>query len=136
MLTTEVIKDLPEASGGLSLSAIGHDDMEDLVALYLQVERGWYVVLSTAKHSTPITECVQRNSQGQRAYLQVKSGQTTFDPNVVIPKDVDRFFMFDLVTQQAPAADAKVERIDPSELKDFVQAHTFLLPPYLQRLNF
>jgi hypothetical protein len=134
-LTAEVIQDAPDSSSELSLSAIGHDDLEDLVILYLQAEHGWYVVPSTAKISTPITECVLRNSKGQRAYVQVKSGHTAVDANIDIPPEVDRFFVFDLVEGREELASDQFTRIEPLELEQFLRTHPFLPPPYLQRLN-
>jgi hypothetical protein len=127
--------DQPAAYDNLSLSAVGHDDLEDIVALYLQ-SQGWLVVISTVKHATPITECVFRNSQNQRAYLQVKSGQTKVDINIEVPQDIDKFFVFDLLHEPAASsASAKVVRISISELEDFIRTHKFLLPPYLQHLK-
>jgi hypothetical protein len=127
--------DVQVAYDELSLSAVGHDDLEDLVALYLQ-SHGWHVVPSTVKHATPVTECVFRDSQGQRAYLQVKSGQTEVDANIEVPPEVDKFFVFDLLGEHVTfSTSSKVVRIDARELKDFIRTHNFLLPLHLQHLK-
>lgn len=135
-LTGEAIQHIPAGSGKFSLSAIGHDDLEDLVALYLQAELGWYVVPSTAKRSTPHTEFVLRNAKGKRAYLQVKSGETSVDRDIQIPRDVDIFFIFDLMPDGQHAASEKLVRIDMRKLEKFARTHQSLLPRYMQQLNF
>jgi hypothetical protein len=77
------------------LANIGHDDLEDIVGLYLQMELGWYIIPSTAKRASPLTEFILRNCEGKRAYLQIKSGNARFEhENVEIPEGVDRFFVF------------------------------------------
>lgn len=65
--TGEVTQHCSFKSVKLSLSVIGHDDFEDLVALYLQSQLGWYLVPSTSKRSSPLTEFVPRNLEGKRA---------------------------------------------------------------------
>jgi hypothetical protein len=126
---------LSALSGEFPLSAIGHDDLEDIVMLYLQAKFGWFVILSTAKRATPTTECVLRNVMGQRAYVQVKSGKTPCDYQVVIPESVDRFFMFDLCADRPRDSAGKIARIEPIELIDFIQAHAELFPLRLRRLH-
>ncbi|MEK6804231.1 MAG: hypothetical protein AABZ34_16450 [Nitrospirota bacterium] len=133
-LTGEAIEDSPLKSGKVSLSAMGHDDLEDLVAIYLQAELGWYLVPSTAKRSTPLTEFVLRNSEGKRAYVQVKSGEAHLT-SVDVPAEVDKFFVFDLNHENLHAANYKVERIDALKLITFFRANTFLLPGYMQGLS-
>lgn len=133
-LTGETIQDSPLKSGKVALSAMGHDDLEDLVAIYLQAELGWYLVPSTAKRSTPLTEFVLRNSEGKRAYVQVKSGEAHLTL-VDVPVEVDKFFVFDLNPGNLHAANYKVERIDALKLIAFFRANTFLLPGYMQGLS-
>ncbi len=65
--TGEVTQHCSFKSVKLPLSVIGHDDFEDLVALYLQSQSGWYLVPSTSKRSSPLTEFVPRNLEGKRA---------------------------------------------------------------------
>lgn len=126
--TRHALKDSPR----FTLSSIGHDDLEDLVALYLQAEKRWYVVPSTVKRSTPFTEFVLRNSEGQRAYLQVKSGETHVDSLTEVPADVDRLFLFDLDRGNQDMANPKIERIDPTKLEAFARTNKSLLPAYMQ----
>lgn len=133
-LTSETVDGVPMHDGTFSLSSLGHDDLEDLVALYLQSDHGWYVVPSTAKRSTPYTECVLRNAAGQRAYFQVKSGHSRIGHPIVVPPEVDRFFLFDAGQDGGAKLPDRVERIDPAALMRFAAAHPALLPLYLQQL--
>jgi hypothetical protein len=132
--TGEVLPDVPVPTGRSLLSALGHDDLEDLVLLYLQDRLHWGIVASTAKRSTPFTECVLRNAQGQRAYVQVKSGQATVDTSFNLPQEVDCFFLFDLVSPRAGASDQRIGWIEVAELGKFARENLELLPAYLRRL--
>jgi hypothetical protein len=127
-------KDSPY-EGKFSLSLVGHDDLEDLVALYLQAELGWYVVPSTAKRSTPFTEFVLLNSRGERAYVQVKSGRAEIALEEV-PVEIDTFFIFDLNSDKLDVASQRVKRIDPAQLIKFCRKNATFLPQYMQGLVF
>lgn len=133
-VTGEAFPDFPLQNEPLTLRDVGHDDLEDLVALYLQATQGWYVVPSTVKRSTPLTEFVLRNSRGHRAYLQVKSGDTTVDTNVEVPPDVTRFFLFDLSEPQDEQLADRLERISVARLTGFMADNRMLLPRFLQQL--
>ena len=129
--TGDSIADLLDSTGAFSVSELGHDDLEDLVAMYLQVCLGWYVVPSTVKRATPYTEFVLRNAEGRRAYLQVKSGNTSVGAIIDVPNDVDKFFLFD--ASEGSRLPNKVERICLNDLEDFARTHNFLLPSYIRR---
>lgn len=119
------------------LGAIAHDDLEDVVALYLQIKRGWYVVPSTVKKSTATTEFVLRNRVGNRAYLQVKSGKRKIDvTELTVPKDVDYFFLFypTIGKVQSPNKSTKFVQIDASVLADFVKKYRAIMPKFVQLL--
>jgi hypothetical protein len=68
--------------------------------------------------------------------LQVKSGEAQVGPISEIPKEVNEFFVFDLVGEPAPGDDGRITRIDKKALGDFFSKHAFLLPSHLQRVNF
>ena len=66
----------------------------------------------------------------------MKSGQAEVDANVEVPRNVDKFFVFDLVSEQgASGASGKVVRIAAQEIEVFIRTNKFLLPPYLQHLK-
>ncbi len=120
------------------LGAIGHDDLEDVVALYLQMELGWHIIPSTAKRSTPVTEFVLRNRSGKRAYLQVKSGQTRIESaDIIVPKDVDEFFVF-YPTIGEPTksinSNARLKYINAVTLSKFIKENRDLVPSFVRLL--
>jgi hypothetical protein len=106
---------------------LGAEEGEDLVSLYLQIQHGWHVVVSTAKISTRVYECVFRNKMGMRAALQVKMGATPFEIEQP-PAGFDQFFIFNGNRHIGPAS-PKVSYISRDELLQFAKAHLTLLPP-------
>lgn len=130
--TGEQVPDLPPANAALRLSALGHDDLEDLVVLYLQVAHGWLVVPSTAKRSTPYTECVLRKANGERAYVQVKAGATPVEFGPGLPHEVDRIYLFDLVTPAELRQGGGATWISVEDIEVFAGQHANMLPARLQ----
>lgn len=122
----------------LPLGAIAHDDLEDIVSLYLQRELEWYVVPSTVKKSTPVTEFVLRNAERKRAYIQVKSGAATIDSStIIVPNDVDIFYVFyPSIGRAAPVPDAnpKICNIDPDNIMKFIKTNRNLMPSFVSQL--
>jgi hypothetical protein len=119
------------------MGAIAHDDLEDIVALYLQIEMGWHIVPSTAKKTTRDIEFVLRNSMGQRAYLQVKSGQATVEVTKIdVPQDVDFFFIFypTISEQDSFGTNSKIVLLNPNEIAKFLSSHKTIMPPFVQLL--
>ena len=43
----------------------------------------------------PLAECVLRNDEGQRAYVQVKSSSAAMTEPIEVLEDVDVFYLFD-----------------------------------------
>lgn len=127
-LTSEKVQSVNTALIPFSISHLGHDELEDLVGLYLQAEFGWYLAPSTANRSSPSTEFVLRNAKGQRAYLQVKSGAAKIREPIKVPNDVHRFYVFDASKEKFRSK--KIHRISEKELKSFVSGHPRFLPEY------
>jgi hypothetical protein len=128
---------LPQLKSNI-LGAIGHDDLEDIVGLYLQQAKGWSIVPSTAKKSNPATEFVLRNHEGKRAYLQVKSGKEKFDyKNAIVPEEVDHFFVFypSLLDQDKPAeVSNKFINIAADEIDKYVRKNKQTFSKFVQAL--
>ncbi|MCB1542848.1 MAG: hypothetical protein H6872_10565 [Methylobacteriaceae bacterium] len=120
----------------LPLSAIGHDDLEDIVLFFIQAELKWYISVSSAKRSTPLTECVLRHMDGRRGYVQIKSGHSKMTTSLVkAPTDVDIFFLFD-PSENEGSIIGKVHRIGAAELRAFIEKQPYLLPPYMEALRY
>jgi hypothetical protein len=115
---------------GLSLfDALGPEEAEDLVTLYLQVHEGWQVVISTAKNSTPFYECVLRNRDGLRAALQVKTGNAEFFIDAP-PAGFDRFYIFNANGATQPAGPDVIYVTRP-QIEAFATENPWLLPEYI-----
>ncbi len=64
-------------------SMMSPDDLEDIVAMYLQ-DKGWYLLKSTCFRSKPFFEFSMLNKKHEACYIQVKSGNS---PNKLSPVD-------------------------------------------------
>ena len=62
-------------------SVLSAEAIEELVLLYLQMEKGFHIYSSTVKYAFPEYECQMVNSDGIRAYPQVKSGSVMLNAN-------------------------------------------------------
>lgn len=62
-------------------SVLSAESIEELVLLYLQMEKGFHIYSSTVKYAFPEYECQMVNSDGIRAYPQVKSGSVSLNAN-------------------------------------------------------
>ncbi len=62
-------------------SVLSAEAIEELVLLYLQVEKGFHVYSSTVKYAFPIFECQMVNNEGIKCYPQVKSGNVPLNAN-------------------------------------------------------
>jgi len=121
----------PAPVGDLMKSA-GPEDLEDLVAMYLQRE-GWWIYPSTAKTSTASYEFVMVHSEtGHRAGIQVKSGNVDRITQAVAT-DLDRFFIL-LGGSSAPPPmhDPRISFIAHDEITRFASEHIAQLPKRLR----
>jgi hypothetical protein len=115
------------------MTNVGHDDLEDVVGLYLQQAKNWYIVPTTAKHSTATSEFTLRNEAGETAWLQVKSGHARMPDVTEIPDGVDRFFVFETTPSFAISAvpteiRERLEVILPDQLLEWANQHRTMLP--------
>jgi hypothetical protein len=108
------------------------DDLEDIVALYLQ-DKGWSIFPSTAKTSMASYEFVLVHRQtGERAGVQVKSGEVgSLDQKVA--SDFDLFFVFLAKVHSIITGDVdRIKTIDREELALFAKQNWRLLPKRLK----
>jgi hypothetical protein len=109
------------------------DDLEDIVALYLQ-EQGWRLFPSTAKASMASYEFVLVHRQtGQRAGVQVKSGSVpSLDQRVA--SDFHEFFVFLANPAAVLTGDVdRIKKIEREELVSFAKREWRLLPERLKK---
>lgn len=62
-------------------SVLSAEAIEELVLLYLQIEKGYHIFSSTVKYTFPKYECQMVNDKGFHAYPQVKSGSVPLNAN-------------------------------------------------------
>ncbi|MFN3656270.1 MAG: hypothetical protein ACK4UO_03305 [Pseudolabrys sp.] len=133
--TAEILhkKKRPQLNGDLFALA-GDDELEDLVALYLQGQ-GWRIIPSTAKRSTANYEFILVHSiSKERAGIQVKGGGVKKLP-LRIADDLDYFFVFmaDYIAE-IQSEDKRIRRINRNDILEFARNNWFLLPRALQTL--
>lgn len=109
------------------------DDLEDVVALYLQ-DKGYRIFPSTSKTSMANYEYILAAPSGGRAAVQVKSGNVAW-LDAAIPDGIEEYFVFMAhPTATIMSSDPRIRRIAPSELEQFARASWIHLPRRLQRL--
>ena len=115
-------------------SLLGPDELEDLVGIYLQIEKDWAIVPSTSKRSTPTYEFVLRHrSTGERAFLQVKSGNAEFIPPSNLGSS-EKFFVFVNSDDALPHLEPPFEVLSKDAILKFARSNSVLLPEIAQHL--
>lgn len=103
------------------------DDMEDVVAAYLQRE-GYVVIPSTAKRSTPGYEYSLVSPSGDIAIVQVKRG--SLDPTDF--QDYEEQVILFARSGYRAAGSGGVRCLKKEEIEAFMQKHPERLPPRVQ----
>ena len=114
-------------------SLIGDQALEDLVALYLQKERGYFVYISTCKSDTKDVECVlvQKEVPYHKAYLQVKSGNAQIDIKALLDmENVGKFYLF--ANQKWPQLHDNFEIISAETIEQFMLNNRNILPKNIE----
>lgn len=117
-------------------AALDEDETEDLVALYLQEERGWRLLKSSTNATHPGVECqFQRLHLGvsETGYMQVKSGRhISLTPGGYrhYAEDGARVFLFSTAEDPYSAEEdvEGVETLGQDEIRSFAASHLELLP--------
>ena len=112
--------------------ATGPEDLEDLVALYLQ-DQGWQIYPSTAKVTMASYEFIMVHKDScARAGVQVKSGSVSrLDQGVA--EGFDRFFVFLAGENPQVIGDERLTVISRAEILEFASTNVSLLPRRLMR---
>jgi hypothetical protein len=106
------------AAAGDILGLLSAEDLEDVVAIYLQVTRRLVMFPSTCKKDTMTVECVFADlDTGERVGLQVKSGQTA-----IVVADYSSFngqmYLFAACGVYVGQSSAKCVCLDPAEVRE------------------
>lgn len=113
-------------------SVLSAEAIEEIVLLYLQVEKGYYIYSSTVKYAFPIYECQMVNAKGQRAYPQVKSGDVTLKADdymsAVKCDPFAEIYLFSVSESYIKNDCDRIHFIHRKELEMFVRKYSSLLP--------
>ncbi len=107
-------------------SLIGAEDLEDLIAVYLQVT--FDLVLISRFRSTPSYEYVLRGSTGETVVASVKSGQTPVDLSLLPADSADRAFVFATSGVYEGSSTIATDEITKSDLLEFMASGSPYLP--------
>lgn len=106
--------------------------IEELVLLYLQVKKGFYILSQTLKSTTRKYECPMINAQGIKAYQQVKSGSVTLNANdycEALERDQKaQIYLFTASEKYIKNSNPNFHYITRRELEDFMRENHNLLP--------
>lgn len=118
------------------LSITTPDDLEDIVAAYLQ-GAGWMLIKSTCFRSKSTFEFMMRNCKNETCLVQVKSGKK---PNALKPEKYQEYVVKDqsvyLLSTHSNAYPGKsvagVETINPEELVIWLKANVWAMTDALK----
>ena len=118
-----------EALAGDIFDCLSPEECEDVLAIYLQIKRNYYLVPSTCKKSTPAYEFILVDREtGESAAAQVKSGQVALNIDEFVGIDANKIFLFATSGIYYGAPDPKVETIDPTIIRNFIYENRELMP--------
>lgn len=112
-------------------------DVEDLVYLWLQVERNFLAAPRSRERSTPVYEFTMINrTTKRRGIVQVKTGDTAVDLNHLASAADESIDSFAFATCGNYDGDPSVvtEVIEPDDLLNFANANRDLLPDRIRAL--
>ena len=108
-------------------SLISPKDCEDLVALYIQNKYEYYLIPSTCRNDTPMTEFIFKGKCGEKAKCQVKQGNEVLQIEDYSLEDQCRWFLFTTSGEYKGGEVPTVTCIDPTELSKFCfQNHSLM----------
>ena len=125
-----------DVKGELDLFALASpEDCEDIVAIYLQAEYGYYLIPSTCRPDTVKTEFVLRNPKG-KAQVQVKQGAVPLDKDQFAWERDDpcKWFLFSTSGTYYGSDSDHVSCLDPCKVRDFAFANETVMPTRVQHL--
>ena len=118
-----------EVLAGDIFDCLPPEECEDVLAIYLQMSRNYYLVPSTCKKSTQAYEyiLIDRNT-GESAAAQVKSGQVALNIDEFAGIDANKIFLFATSGIYYGTPDPKVETIEPTIIRNFICENKELMP--------
>lgn len=104
------------------------DDCEDLLCMYLNKTKGYVVIPSSNKKSTPLYECILLDTYtGKKIYIQVKKGEDDLYPDKYTHLDGEVYLL--TTAGQVVGYDKEkhknIKVVDPDDLFNFVKIKEF-----------
>ncbi|MCR5118948.1 MAG: hypothetical protein K6B44_04930 [Lachnospiraceae bacterium] len=113
-------------------TVLSSEAIEELVLLYLQVEKGFYIYSTSVKYAFPTYECEMANIMGIRCYPQVKSGDVPLNADdymQVLQNEPDsNVYLFSQSESYTENNDKRVKYIYKKDIEEFVRRHKMILP--------
>lgn len=111
---------------------LSNKSIEELVLLYLQVEKGYFIYSLTLKENFPTYECQMVNKDGKHAYPQVKSGDVSLDTeNYKVAFECDKqaeVYLFATSEKYINDCFDNIHCLSKKELEDFIVKNKKILP--------
>lgn len=113
-------------------SVLSAEAIEEIVLLYLQIEKGYHIHSSTVKYNFTKYECQMVNNNGNRAYPQVKSGSVPLNADdymdaIQIDPNSD-VYLFSTSETYTKNSCQRIHFIYKKELEDFIKNYRITLP--------
>lgn len=114
-------------------SLLSPDDCENVIGLYLQKERGYYIIPKTNRLDTVKYEFVLKHKDsGEKAIVQVKSGN--------VPLNIDSFkgladkvFLFTTEGSYQGKLDESIEVLNKDTVEEFIFNNIKIMPDVIKR---
>lgn len=113
-------------------SLLSSDDCEDLVAMYLQVTEGYYLIPSSCKRSMMGYEFeLKHRESGKSAVAQVKNGKVNLDATNYSNLD-NEVYLFTTKGKYLGPEKENIHFIAVEEMLQFIKSHKAVLPNKIQ----
>jgi len=107
------------------------EDVEEIISLYLQVEKDYLIYTSTNKIDTAKYEFVMISRDGSHlCYAQVKTGNICIDFNDFshLTKGNNKVYLFAVSQNYIKNNDSNIISLTKREIVDFLFNYTFIMP--------
>lgn len=126
-------QDYPVKKPVLSVwNLLDDENIEELVLLYLQVEKQYYLYTASMKHATRKYECRMVDVNGNYIFPQVKSGEVWLNANdymqALEENPSAKVYLFSASEYYSKNDDERFIYITRKELEAFVRKHENLIP--------
>lgn len=111
-------------------SLLSPEDIEDVVGIYLQITRGYFLIPSSRrrKNDTISYEYELVNKRGEKAFVQVKSGNVTINPDDYKDSSEGKYFLFSPAGYNYDVKNKSVETLSRNDIEGFLREYEDIMP--------